>query len=188
MNDRKRHRIASLRWMGCGVVLMGLLGGFDGTWAVAAAPVMRVSQQQIAEARASAGHAALAEGTRLYKQHTVESLRRAIAKFEEARQLFHLEHKPTGPLGEAFSLLALGRVYDDQGEKRKALDKYNQSLLLMRSVGGPAGEAILLNQIGFLYDSLGEKQKALGLFNQSLSIDLLHESANLIQLKVDNAS
>jgi hypothetical protein len=49
--------------------------------------------------------------------------------------------------GEATTLNNIGRVYDDLGEKQKALDFYNQALPLMRAVGDPYGEAIILDNI-----------------------------------------
>ncbi|HAA32116.1 MAG TPA: hypothetical protein DCE56_35960, partial [Cyanobacteria bacterium UBA8553] len=61
-------------------------------------------------------------------------------------------------------------VYDDLGEKQKALDYYNQSLPLRRAVGDRAGEAVTLNNIGQVYSALGEKQKALDYYNQSLPV------------------
>ncbi|MFM6404835.1 MAG: tetratricopeptide repeat protein, partial [Microcystis sp.] len=61
-------------------------------------------------------------------------------------------------------------VYDDLGEKQKALDYYNQALPIRRAVGDRGGEATTLNNIGRVYDALGEKQKALDYYNQALPI------------------
>jgi len=55
---------------------------------------------------------------------------------------------------------------------RKAIDKYEQGLLLYRAAGNRGGEAKTLNNIGGVYDSLGEKQKALEFYNQALPINL----------------
>jgi CHAT domain-containing protein/tetratricopeptide (TPR) repeat protein len=54
------------------------------------------------------------------------------------------------------------------GEKQKALEYLNQSLLLSRVVGNRTGEATILSGLGAIYSDLGEKQKALEFFNQSL--------------------
>ncbi|MBG1240051.1 CHAT domain-containing protein, partial [Nostoc sp. NZL] len=56
------------------------------------------------------------------------------------------------------------------GEKQKALEFYNQALLLRRAVGDRAGEATTLNNIGAVYSALGEKQKALEFYNQALPL------------------
>ncbi|MBN3897823.1 MAG: CHAT domain-containing protein, partial [Nostoc sp. NOS(2021)] len=60
--------------------------------------------------------------------------------------------------------------YDDLGQKQKALDFYNQALLLSRAVGDRTGEARTLNNIGGVYDALGEKQKGLDFYNQALPL------------------
>jgi CHAT domain-containing protein/Tfp pilus assembly protein PilF len=64
----------------------------------------------------------------------------------------------------------IGAVYDDLGEKQKALDSYNQALPIYRAVGDHDGEATTLNNIGLVYSALGEKQKALDYYNQALPI------------------
>jgi CHAT domain-containing protein len=61
-------------------------------------------------------------------------------------------------------------VYDDLGEKQKALEYYNQALPLTHAVGDRAGEAITLANIGWTYSALGEKQKALEYYNQALPL------------------
>jgi CHAT domain-containing protein/tetratricopeptide (TPR) repeat protein len=156
--------------MGYGAMLMELMGGFGVIRADAVAPVMRVSQQasnrlMIAKARASAAQTAFDEADQLYRQQTAESFRQAIAKLEEALQLFRAEKNHAG---EATTLNSIGLVYDALGEKQKALEFYNQSLPLSRVVSNRAGEAATLHNIGGVYSALGEKQKALGFYNQSL--------------------
>jgi CHAT domain-containing protein len=107
------------------------------------------------------------EGMTLYQQGSAESLRQAIQKWQEARLLY----RAVGDRGgEAITLNNIGRVYDDLGEKQKALDFYNQALPIRRAVGDRGGEAITLNNIGLVYDALGEKQKALDYYNQALPI------------------
>ena len=71
---------------------------------------------------------------------------------------------------EATTLNNIGQVYDDLGEKQKALDYYQQALPLSQTVGDHAGEAVSLHNIGFVYHALGEKQKALDYYQQSLSL------------------
>ena len=107
------------------------------------------------------------EGMTLYQQGSAESLRQAIQKWQEARLLY----RAVGDRGgEAITLNNIGRVYDDLGEKQKALDFYNQALPIRRAVGDRGGEATTLNNIGAVYDALGEKQKALDYYNQALPI------------------
>jgi tetratricopeptide (TPR) repeat protein len=61
----------------------------------------------------------------------------------------------------------MGKVYDDLGEKKKALEYYEQALPLRRRVGDVSGEATTLNNMGLVSDALGEKKKALEYFEQA---------------------
>ena len=67
-------------------------------------------------------------------------------------------------------LNTIGLIYMSQGEKRKALEYFNQALTLIRAKGDRGDEATTINNIASVYDSLGEKQKALDLFNQALLV------------------
>jgi CHAT domain-containing protein len=53
---------------------------------------------------------------------------------------------------------------------RKALEKYNEALLIKRTVGDRSGEAITISNIGLVYLSLGEVQKSLEKFDEALPI------------------
>ncbi len=131
---------------------------------------VRIAQQPAAtsqDATRAAAERAFQEGKQLYKQGTADSLRQAIAKYEEALSLY----RSVGDKArEAVTLNNIGGVYSDLGQKQKALDYYNQSLPLRRAVGDKAGEARTLNNIGLVYDDLGQKQKALDYYNQSLPL------------------
>ncbi len=50
--------------------------------------------------------------------------------------------------GEATTLNNIGVVYDDLGDKRKALDFYEQALPLQRQVGDRWGERITRYNMG----------------------------------------
>ena len=106
------------------------------------------------------------EGVQLFEQGSKESLLAARDKLKAALVLWQkLENNKRG---QAVSLLGIGRVYSDLGEKRKALQYFNEALPLYRAVENKGGEAITLNNIAEVYSNLGEKQKALQLFNQAL--------------------
>ncbi|MGD1807801.1 tetratricopeptide repeat protein [Dapis sp. BLCC M126] len=107
------------------------------------------------------------QGDELYKKDTAESLKGAIAKWEEALLLF----RKTGNLSrEAHTLYNMGLVYYDLGEEQTALNYLEQALPLTRQVGYEAAEAVTLNNIGNVYHSLGEKQTALNYFEQALPL------------------
>ncbi|NEP72466.1 MAG: CHAT domain-containing protein [Okeania sp. SIO2G4] len=109
----------------------------------------------------------LRQGYELLKQGTAESKKQAIEISEKALQLYREAGNKTW---EALTLLGIGRVYSDLGEKQKALDYFNQSLTLWQEVKDQTGEARTLTDIGGIYDDLGEKQTALNYYNQSLPL------------------
>jgi tetratricopeptide (TPR) repeat protein len=108
----------------------------------------------ISLAQQPAAHRIFQEGWQLYQQGTAESLRQAIAKWEEALPLYRAVGDKKQ---EAVTLNNIGGVYDALGQKQKALDYYNQSLPLSRAVGDKKQEAVTLNNIGGVYDALGQK-------------------------------
>ncbi len=67
-------------------------------------------------------------------------------------------------------LVSIGYIWNALGEKRKALDYYEQALPVLRELGDRAGEATTLNNIGMVWDDLGEKHKALDYYQQALPI------------------
>jgi tetratricopeptide (TPR) repeat protein len=91
----------------------------------ATVPVQKVSQQSLNTKQQSVAETTLNEGNRLYTQGTVESLKAAITKFEEASRLYSTAGNHQS---EAICFLAIGRVYDLLEERQKALFYYNQSL------------------------------------------------------------
>ncbi|MEG4495527.1 tetratricopeptide repeat protein [Microcoleus sp. D3_18_C4] len=98
---------------------------------VAAVPVGKVVQTAQTNS-SNAAETALEEGIQLYQQGTAEALRGAFTKWEEALKLYR---RAGNNRGQAFSLLGLGRVYNDLGEKQKALEYFSQSLPLSQAVG-----------------------------------------------------
>ncbi|WNZ44105.1 tetratricopeptide repeat protein [Leptolyngbya boryana CZ1] len=123
--------------------------------------------QTIAQNSTSEIDEAIAEGTRLFKEGSATSLRKAISLFERSLQLSRSAQALDKQAGSA---LALGRIYDLLGEKQKALEYYNQALPLWHAVENRGGGAMTLNNIGLVYSDLGEKQKALEYYNQSLPL------------------
>ncbi|HLO52151.1 MAG TPA: tetratricopeptide repeat protein, partial [Kamptonema sp.] len=152
------------------LVLVSLLSTIALYWGppiTGAWPVVKVVEVTAQASGNEAAQKALTEGLQLYKQGTAESLRKAIAKFEEALKLYQ-EAGDRG--GEAVTLSSIGTVHSDLGEQQKALEYYNQSLSLFRAVGDRGGEAVTLSSIGTVHSDLGEKQKALEYYNQSLPL------------------
>ncbi|MBD2299037.1 CHAT domain-containing protein [Nostoc sp. FACHB-190] len=119
------------------------------------------------DATRAAAKQALNEGLELYKQGTAKSLRQALAKWQIALPLWQ---KLGDKFNEANTLLGIGKVYSELGEKQQALLYYNQALPLYRAVGDRSGGAATLNNIGLVYDALGKKQQALSYYNQALPL------------------
>lgn len=71
---------------------------------------------------------------------------------------------------EAVTLLGIGRVYDALGEKKQALDYFQQALPLSRAVGDRAGEAVTLHNIGSLLADQNQPQLAIIFYKQSVNV------------------
>jgi len=110
---------------------------------------------------------ALEEGLKLYRQGTVEAKRGALLKWEEALKLYR---KAGNKGGQALSLLSLGRVYSDLGEKQKALEYLGQSLLLFRAVGDGSGEAVTLSNMAVVKRDQNNLTEALNDIESSIKI------------------
>ncbi|MEG4247806.1 CHAT domain-containing protein [Microcoleus sp. Pol10D4] len=130
-------------------------------------PIARVAEVTAQASTKEAADKALIEGDQLRQEGTGESLRKAIATWEEALKLYR-ELGDRG--GEARTLSNIGGVYAALGEQQKALEYLSQSLPLSRAVGDRQREAFTLNIIGIVYGDLGENQKALEYYNQALSL------------------
>jgi tetratricopeptide (TPR) repeat protein len=134
---------------------------------VAAAVPAGKTVQTVQSNSSSAADKLYKEGVQLYNQGTAEAKRSAIIKLEEALKLYR---QAGDKRKEPFSLLGIGKVYNDLGENQKALEYYSQSLSVFRAVGDRSGEAVTLYNIGGTYVELGENQKALEYYSQSLPL------------------
>ena len=68
----------------------------------------------------------------------------------------------------------LASAYADLGEKLKAIDFYEQSLIIAREIGKHSGEACALSNLGLIFDEQGNLQKAIEYYEQSLAIERKH--------------
>jgi tetratricopeptide (TPR) repeat protein len=132
----------------------------------AALPVGKVLQTAQATSSYPAD-TALEEGLQLYEQGTVEANRGAIAKFEQALKL---SRQAGDKERQAFSLLCLGRVYSELGEKQKALEYLGQSLLLFRAVGYRRGEAVTLSNMAVVKRDQNNLTEAVNDIESSIKI------------------
>lgn len=68
------------------------------------------------------------------------------------------------------SLSNIGYNYKNQGQVTKALDYYNQALILQKEITDREGIANTYNNIGMIYDNLGLVKKALNYFHDALKL------------------
>jgi CHAT domain-containing protein/dienelactone hydrolase len=73
-------------------------------------------------------------------------------------------------LGEASTLNNMGRVYNNLGQKPKALEYLNQALPIWQELGNRSGEASTLDNMGRTYADMGQGQQALQYFNRALTL------------------
>ncbi|MBD2197971.1 MULTISPECIES: CHAT domain-containing tetratricopeptide repeat protein [Calothrix] len=117
------------------------------------------------DATRAAAIKATEEGYILYQQGTAESLRQAIEKWQQALVLWR---KAGNKEWEIFTLVGIGSVYNDLGNKHEALKFLKFALPLIRAMDNKAGEATILNNIGSVYNDLGDRQQALKFLNLAL--------------------
>jgi CHAT domain-containing protein/Tfp pilus assembly protein PilF len=107
------------------------------------------------------------EAKALSAQGTEESMRLAVEKYGEAFALW----RTAGDLsGAAKTLNNIGQIFDQLGEKQKALNIYDQALKLYRQAGDRGGEANTLTNVGAVYASQGDNQKAIDLYAEALQV------------------
>jgi tetratricopeptide (TPR) repeat protein len=151
----------------CGIVGIALLS--ESVIAIPSSTKLQIAQQPVSAepdaTRVAAGKAD--EGERLVKQGDKASLEQAIVKFKEALKLWQQVGNRDG---EVVTLIRIGNVYSDLGDKQQALTYYNQVLPLYRAVGDRYREAVTLTSIGFVYSDLGDKQQALTYYKQALPL------------------
>ena len=73
---------------------------------------------------------------------------------------------------ETETLSKLGTLYDFLGEKKTALEHYEQALAVSREIKFKRGEAYILNGLAAAHYSIAEKQKALDYYEQALPLFL----------------
>ena len=128
---------------------------------------VEISQVSNTEDTRSAAEESFSKGWSLYKEGSAESLRQAIIEWKKTLKLWQQVEDDSE---QALTLIWLGNVYSDLGEKQQALEYYGQALPLYRAVEDQKWQATTLNNIGLVYSELGEKAEALNYYNQALSL------------------
>jgi tetratricopeptide (TPR) repeat protein len=71
---------------------------------------------------------------------------------------------------QAAHLGNLALAYSNLGETRRAIELYEQDLVIVRETGDRRGEGQVLNNLGLAYADLGETRRAIELYEQHLAI------------------
>ena len=61
-------------------------------------------------------------------------------------------------------------VFDDLGQKPKAIEYYQQALAIARDIGDRQGEGIYLGNLGNVFADLGDEGQAIEYYQQALTI------------------
>ena len=73
-------------------------------------------------------------------------------------------------VGHASTLSNLGRVYNNLGDRQKALDYLNQALPIWLDSGNASGQASTLDSMGRAYSDMGDGQQAMEYFNRAMPL------------------
>jgi tetratricopeptide (TPR) repeat protein len=73
-------------------------------------------------------------------------------------------------IGHASTLSNLGRVYNNLGDRQKALDYLNQALPIWQDSGNASGQASTLDSMGRAHSDMGDGQQAMEYFNRAMPL------------------
>ncbi|OIP73044.1 MAG: hypothetical protein AUK43_01505 [Oscillatoriales cyanobacterium CG2_30_40_61] len=107
------------------------------------------------------------QGMKRYGEGTVAGFRGAIQQWEEGLRLWK---EANNPQQESITRNFLCSVYSSLGEYPKAINCYNQLLVLTQTLADQQTEATTLTSIAKIYHQLGEYQKALDTLNQTFPL------------------
>ena len=131
----------------------------------------------------AAADQAYAQAMQLYAQKTPESLRKGIAKSEEALALY----QQVGDRAKQAELLVIiGSASLTVGDKSRAAEYLHRGLDLVRSGGNRAEEAVVVGMLGSAYESNQEFKPAQDSYQQALA--LCRESKNSQLLRGSGAA
>jgi Flp pilus assembly protein TadD len=102
-------------------------------------------------------------------------MQEALRKYQQA---FAICREMGNHSGEGAILNNIGAVYDDLGQKDKALDFHGQAFAIFQEVGDRWSESTLLSNIGVLLDAMGRTAEAVTYLEQCVALmeDVGHPS------------
>lgn len=133
-------------------------------------PISNIAQQPATTEQQTAkelAEKAFADALQLQNQETVESLKQAIAKYQEALQLFRAA---ADQHGEAKTLGSIGIAYSQLDEQQQAINYLNQSLKLSEAEKNIPNQITSLVRIGLAYQKLNQLQQSISYYEQALTL------------------
>ena len=112
-------------------------------------------------------HNAVLEGEALLTTGRPGSSEQALEKFKEALRSYQAIEQPSLA---GIVLVQMGNTYTGLKDYPRALQSYQQALVITREVGEMIGEAFALQGIGRVYFFQDDKEEAVKLLKQSLAI------------------
>ena len=64
----------------------------------------------------------------------------------------------------------MGMIYQQLGDRQKAIETYNQAIPIVHALGDRATESLMMDNMGAAYVEAGESQKAIDILNQAISL------------------
>ncbi len=133
-------------------------------------PISNIAQQPATNEQQTAkelAEKAFEAAWQLQNQETVESLKQAIAKYQEAIQLFRAA---ADQHGEAKTLGSMGIAYSQLGEQQQAINYLNQSLKLSEAEKNIPNQITSLVRIGLAYQKLNQLQQSISYYEKALPL------------------
>jgi Uncharacterized protein conserved in bacteria len=133
-------------------------------------PISNIAQQPATTEQQTAkelAEKAFEAAWQLQNQETVESLKQAIAKYQEAIQLFRAA---ADQHGEAKTLGSIGIAYSQLGEQEQAINCLNQSLKLSEAEKNIPNQITSLVRIGLAYQKLNQLQQSISYYEKALPL------------------
>jgi CHAT domain-containing protein/tetratricopeptide (TPR) repeat protein len=95
------------------------------------------------------------------KQKAFDFANRAVALAESAVKDPNEEKRNSALKLQAWALDTLGRAHHEFDDRKKAVDLYNQSLLIRKRINDRGGTIVTLNNLAISYQSMGDPRNAL---------------------------
>jgi tetratricopeptide (TPR) repeat protein len=104
------------------------------------------------------------------KQKAFEYADQAVPVAHAATTEGDADQRMTAIKVEAMALNIMGRIHNEFGDKKKAIELFNRALPLQKSINDRSGEVFTLSIMASAYQYMGDMQKALGFYEESAAI------------------